>query len=191
MVSLMFEMPKQQMTVDEFLAWAETQPGRHELVHGRVLAMAPERVRHAEAKFSVQAALKTSIGRAGVPCHMLPDGMTVRVDRMTAYEPDALVYCGPRLPDEATEVPNPIIVVEVLSPSTGNYDRAGKLIGYFMLPSVQHYLILDPDRRVVVHHRRDGDAIATRILGSGILRLDPPGLAIALDDLLGAPLPAE
>ena len=181
----MSELPKPKMTVDEFLVWAESQPGRHELVGGRVYAMAPERVRHADAKFSAQTVLKASIAKVGRPCHMLPDGMTVRIDRSTAYEPDALVYCGRRLPGDAVEVPDPIIVVEVLSPSTGNYDKAGKLVGYFMLQSLQHYLIVDPDRRVIVHHRRDGEAIATRIVGTGVLRLDPPGLDVMVEEMLG------
>ncbi|HEX4767597.1 MAG TPA: Uma2 family endonuclease [Lichenihabitans sp.] len=141
------EMPNLRMTVDEFLAWAETQPGRHELVDGRVFAMAPERARHTRAKAAAHASLAGAIARASRPCEVMPNGMTVRIDRSTAYEPDGLVYCGSRLPDDAIEVSNPIIVVEVLSPSTGNYDKAGKLVGYFMVESLQHYLIVDPDRR--------------------------------------------
>ncbi len=181
----MLEMPNLRMTVDEFLVWAETQPGRHELVNGRVFAMAPERARHARAKAAAHASLASAIARRSLRCEAMPDGMTVRIDRSTAYEPDALVYCSPRLPGDAIEVPNPVIVVEVLSPSTGNYDKAGKLAGYFMLQSLHHYLIVDPDRRIIVHHRRDGENIATRIIGSGSLKLDPPGLDVAVEDLLG------
>ena len=50
-------------------------------------------------------------------------------------------------------------------------------MGYFSLPSLQHYLILDPERRVVIHHQRGrGDIIETRILSEGVVRLDPPGI---------------
>lgn len=174
-----------RMTVDDFLAWADSHPGRHELVDGQIHAMAPERVGHADTKFAVQTALKQAIGRAGVPCHMLPDGVTVRIDAGTAYEPDALVYCGARLSRDATVVPAPSIVVEVLSPSTGFYDRHDKLAGYFAVPSIHHYLIVNIDRRMVIHHQRDGDAIRTRLLPSGPLRLDPPGLNLTVEDLLG------
>ncbi len=173
------------MTVDEFLVWGEARPGRHELVDGRVYTMAPERVRHARAKAAAHGALAGAVNRRSLPCEAMPDGMTVRIDQATAYEPDALVYCGPRLRGDAMEVPDPIIIVEVLSPSTGNYDKAGKLVGYFTLPSIRHYLIVDPDRRVVIHHRRDGDAIATRIIASGILELDPPGLDVTVEAMLG------
>ena len=70
-----------------------------------------------------------------------------------------------------------MIVVEVVSPSTAAIDRGLKFEGYFSLPSVEHYLILDPERRVVIHHKRgQGDIIETRILSEGMVRLDPPGI---------------
>ena len=173
-----------KMTVDEYLAWAEGRPGRYELYAGSVYSMAPERAIHAEMKFAVQTALKEAIRKTGLPCHMLPDGMTVRVDRHTAHEPDALVYCGPKLPPDAVEVPNPVIVVDVLSPSTRHIDASAKLGGYASIQSIWHYLILDPEGRPTLHHRRTGpDTFATRIVKRGSLRLDPPGLEIDLDPL--------
>ena len=106
---------------------------------------------------------------------MFPDGMTVRITARSAFEPDALVVCpSPRL--DAIEIPNPVIVVEVLSPSTAADDHGPKLDGYFSLPSVEHYLILDPDRRVMIHHKRGlAGAIETRVLRDGLVVLDPPG----------------
>jgi Uma2 family endonuclease len=180
----MTAVPKHKMTVDEYLAWAERQDGRFELFGGVVYAMTPERAEHAEIKYAVQTALLAALKRAGVPCHMLPDGMTVRVDAQTAHEPDALVYCGPKIPADAIEVPNPMIVVEVLSPTTRHIDASAKLVGYFRIASVCHYLIVDLDQRIVIHHRRDaGDAITTRIMGQGSLRLDPPGIELAIADV--------
>jgi Uma2 family endonuclease len=176
------------MTVDEYLAWAEGQPGRYELYAGTVYAMAPERARHGEVKFAVQTALALAIRRAGIRCHMLPDGMTVRVDEHTAHEPDALVYCGEKIPDSAIEVPDPVIVVEVLSPSTRYIDASAKLAGYFSLPSVQHYLIVDPEKPLVVHHRRvEGNTLTTRILHGGAIPLDPPGIEVEIGDFYPAP----
>ena len=181
----MSEASHQTMTVDEFLLWAEGRPGRHELVGGHVHAIAPERAGHARAKIRAQRALEDAIARERLPCEAMGDGMTVRVDPSTAYEPDALVYCGERIAEAATEVPAPAIVVEVLPPSTGFYDRHGKLAGYFAVPSVRHHLIVDIDRRMVAHHARQGDEIRTRLVPSGPLRLDPPGLDLTVEDLLG------
>lgn len=184
MVGQMGSMFQHRLTVDEYLAWAESQPGRYELYAGSVYAMAPERAIHAEMKLAVQNALADGIRRAGLPCHLLPDGMTVRVDRYTAHEPDALVYCGPKLPRAAVEVPNPVIVVEVLSPSTRHIDAAAKLGGYSSIVSIEHYLIFDPDGRPTLHHQRTGaDTFVTRLIRGGTLRLDPPGLEIDVDPL--------
>ena len=175
----MQQLAKPKMTVDEFLAWAEENPGRYELSEGEVYAMSPERLGHAKTKFAIQSALLAAIRKAGVPCHMVPDGATVRVDERTAYEPDALVYCGPEKPDEAIEVPNPVVVVEVLSPGTRHIDNAAKLTGYFALTSVFHYLIVDIEKRLIIHHARDsGDVLATRIVRDGVIALEPPGIEI-------------
>ncbi len=174
------------MTVDEFLAWAEDQEGRHELFNGQVYAMAPERSGHALTKLAIHTALIDGIRRSGLPCTVYPDGMTVRVGKDAAHEPDALVRCGPKLPADAIEVPDPVIVVEVLSPSTRRIDAVRKLAGYFSLESVHHYLIVDPETLPVIHHQRQaGGTILTRLLSEGMLRFDPPGFEIAVGQLLG------
>jgi Uma2 family endonuclease len=173
---------KQKMTVDEFLAWAEENPGRYELVDGEILAMAPQRLGHADGKYAIQTALRAGIKKAGLPCHMVPDGATVRVSETTAYEPDALVYCGPKKLSSAIEVQDPVIVVEVLSPGTRHIDLAAKLEGYFAVPSVRHYLISAPEKHVVIHHARDdGELLRTRIVRGGSIALDPPGIVIEFE----------
>jgi Uma2 family endonuclease len=177
-----------RMTADEFLAWALEQPsGRYELAAGEVIAMAPERAGHALVKHDTAQALKEAVAAAGLHCQVFPDGMAVRIDEGTVYEPDASVRCGPALPGDALELPDPLIVVEVLSPSSRAQDSGAKLEAYFRLPSVRHYLIVDTATRAVIHHARGADgAIATRIHdghAGGELRLDPPGLALRPGDL--------
>ena len=84
------------------------------------------------------------------------------------------------------KVTDPVIVVEVKSPSTAHMDTTAKLIGYFKLPSVCHYLFVDPDARRVTHHRRSADGgVSADTKTSGIIRLDPPGLTIEANDLFG------
>jgi Uma2 family endonuclease len=180
----MTALAKPRMTVGDFLSWVEGKPGRYELFRGEVYAMSPETVGHASTKGAVYLALSNAIRQGRLPCHALPDGATIRIDDTTAYEPDALVYCGERLPASAIEIPNPVVIVEVLSPSTRGVDLSLKLIGYFRLPSVAHYLIVDPTRAEVIHHARgSGDTILTRIVTDGTIALDPPGLTLALADI--------
>ena len=170
-----------RMTVDEFLAWAAGRPGKYELIGGVVQQMSPERADHVRVKFSVCAELKAAIKKANLPCEALTDGMTVRAGKRRAFVPDALVHCQPKLDGRSVEVREPVIVVEVLSPSSLASDSGAKLSGYFGLPSVAHYLIVDVDERNLVHHRRaSGDAIETRILTDCVLKLDPPGIEISI-----------
>jgi Uma2 family endonuclease len=76
----------------------------------------------------------------------------------------------------------PVIVVEVLSPSTRRIDASAKLAGYFRVPSVAHYLIVDPAKPLVLHRAR-GSVILTHVVTQGTIELDPPGLAVALADI--------
>lgn len=175
---------KGRMTSDEFLLWAMQQPRKYELLNGEVVAMAPERVIHAVLKGEIFVLLRAAIRDAGLDCMALPDGVAVAVDDTTTYEPDALVRCGPILPDDATRVTDPLIIVEVLSPSTQAIDTGTKLIDYFRLPSLRHYLIVRTDRAIIHHERDAAGAIATRIIRDGTVALDPPG--IILRDVFGS-----
>jgi Uma2 family endonuclease len=173
-----------RMSVDEFFAWAEGRPGRHELYKGEIYTMSPETAGHAETKAAVYMALLASVRARDLPCHVFPDGMTVRIDETTAFEPDAVVYSGEKIPRSAVEVPKPLIVIEVLSPSTRQFDASIKLTGYFKLQSIAHYLIVDPTEPMIVHHSRgSGGDILTRVVTEGAIALDPPGLELAIADI--------
>jgi Uma2 family endonuclease len=182
------ENPRQhRMGWDEFRQWAEQQEGaRYERVNGEPVAMAPERAIHARIKARVWQALDRTLQERGGDWEALADGMTVEIDTDTDYEPDAVVNCGPPIPDDAVAATNPVIVVEVLSPGTKGVDTGAKLDGYFRFPSIVHYLIVLTARRGVIHHRRAHDGgIDTRILSSGKIELDPPGIAIDIDEIYG------
>lgn len=193
----MIALPKHKMTADEFLAWAEALPkeaGKFELWDGDVIVkhgpagqMNAERSQHWDVKGAAYRALHDAIKRAGLPCFAAIDGASVRLSSSKLVEPDVLVYCGEKVPRDVLEVPNPVIVVEVLSPSTQSMDLGVKLQGYFALPSLHHYLVIDPDRPLLIHHKRGtGDALETRIVSGPSLRLDPPGLDVDLADVLAS-----
>lgn len=181
--------PLLYMTRGEYRAWAERQPGRFERIHGLVVArsgvsaMAPERVNHNQRKFRVAQALDAAVRASGLPCNVFTDGMTVEVDD-SDYEPDAVLRCGPTLSGDRFDVPDPLVIVEVLSPSTSTNDRVWKLQEYFKLPSLRHYLIVWPDQPRILHHCRTGSGpVETRVVTSGQITLDPPGITIAVEDI--------
>ena len=171
-----------RMTVDEFIDWATAQPaGRYELAAGKVYAMSPERVGHNESKQLTWLALHEALRARGLSCRAYGEGLTVPIDAATSYEPDVLVRCGEPLDPEAVKVLDPVIVVEVVSRSSRGLDAGMKLAGYFRVPSIAHYLLIDTSRPVITHHARDvaGD-IRTSIHHDGLLRLDPPGIEVAV-----------
>jgi Uma2 family endonuclease len=142
------EPAHRRMTSDEFIAWAMEQPetGHYELVAGEVVAMAPERSAHALTKAQIWRRMAEAVEADRLPCQVFPDGMAVEVDEHTVYEPDAPVRCGAPLPADAIKLNDPVIIVEVLSPSMRARDSGAKLEDYFRLPSLRHYLIVKRPR---------------------------------------------
>ena len=174
-------VPK-RMTADEFIAWAMDQPEteHYELVGGVVVAMAPERAAHGRVKATIARRLGNSIEAARLSCETYVDSMAVRVNADTVCEPDVMVRCGERLASEAVEVTDPVIVIEVVSPSSTRRDTGSKLADYLSIPSVRHYLIVMIEQPAIIHHRRDeAGNIATTIVRDGTVRLDPPGIILS------------
>lgn len=179
---------KSRMTVPEFLDWARAQPrGRYELVRGEIVAMAPERARHNLVKFAVARALGDAVRKSGLPCTVFTDGMTVVIDKDTSREPDAAVQCGVKTDLDTTVLDAPLIVVEIASPSTERDDTGDKLVEYFSVPGIRHYLIVKPQKDVVIHHVRNAAGeISTRIVSDGEVSFDPPGFSIEVKPILAS-----
>lgn len=172
------------MTREEFLAWVEQQPsGRFERIDGIVVAMAPERASHNLRKGAARDALRRAVKDTGLTnWQIFGGGMTVSVGD-SDFEPDAVLRCGLRLPGAASRVPDPLVLVEVLSPDSGTRDRATKLRAYFRLPSVRHYLIVWPEEPRIVHHARTPNGeLTTEVLTSGPISLDPPGVTVTVEE---------
>ena len=176
-----------RLTVDQFLAWAVRQPeGKYELVDGVVVMQQSQKWGHSKVKAEVYLVLRDAVAAAGIAYYVAPDGPTVRISKHKAFVPDALVAPLPEPVWESLEVSDPVIVVEVLSPSTSRMDETTKLDGYFQVPSVRHYLIVDPDSRTITHHKRGrGGAVPKRIVRKGTLALKPPGIEIELAHVFG------
>lgn len=174
----------QRMTSDEFIEWSMSQPEgrRYELVAGEPVEMAAERAVHYRVKHRIVRAIEDAVEATGLPCEVWSDRMAVEIDEQTIYEPDASVRCGEPLADDAVKITDPLIVVEVVSPSSGGRDIGIKFEDYFRLPTLRHYLVVRIDKRSVTHHRRGGgELIQTRIVRSGELVLDPPGITVAVE----------
>ena len=124
------------MSREDYRRWCGAQPrGRCERVNGRIVAMGPERVAHVRMKVAVHRARERAVRDAGVACEAFADGVTVEAGD-SDFAPDALVNCAAPVSEDAIAAPNPVIVVEVLSPGTASVDTSRKLAGYFRAPSI-------------------------------------------------------
>ena len=94
-----------------------------------------------------------------------------------------MLNLGPPVPNDEYDAPNPVVIIEVTSPSTSRIDLTRKLRDYLSLPTVQHYLVVRARERVVLHHSRAGDAWDVREVTGRDIVLDPPGVTIAFDAL--------
>ncbi len=157
------------------------------------MAMAPERAEHGDVKRRVANALEAAIKSNGLKCQAFVDSLGVKIDDETVFEPDALVNCGERVPRASLIAPTPVIVVEVVSPSSERRDLALKFKQYFRHPSIQHYLLVTIEDRSVLHHRRGPDGtIVTAIMGaSSTLTFNPPGMEVPVAALFGEDYPGD
>jgi Uma2 family endonuclease len=180
---------ERRMTVGEFLAWSEEQgdEARFELVDGLPLRlMAPTTIRHARVQRSAAEALRQAIAAAGLQCDVFEFGPSVAVahDSDECRIPDVVVTCATAIDDTSYLVPEPLIVVEVASPSTRLADVNDKVEFYSRIASIRHYLVIEQDRRrMVAFERAPGGGLEPRIVRAGSIALDPPGIELALEDL--------
>lgn len=186
-------LPKQRMKVPEFLAWANEQlDNRYELVDGEVVAMAPDRIRHNLVKLEVAVALREAVKVAGLPCTVFTDGVGIVINDETTRLPDASVQCGVKPKPNLMILEAPLIVVEVVSQSSEGHDLGSKLIEYFTVPSIRHYLVVVPEKRAIVHYMRNEEGgLSTYIGRHGHIVLSPPGITVPVAALLGPPFDEE
>jgi Uma2 family endonuclease len=180
--------PDWPRTLDAFRAWHERQPEVWEFIDGTPRLMAPGSKAHTLIKSNVGRALGEGLRGAG--CSALVDGAIVEVQGSSLI-PHVMVTCTP-LDFSTARVDEPVIIVEIMSPSSETDDSGRKLSLYLTIPSLRHYVVIHQDRRQVVHHeRRDdlGGRFLTSIAPADPLRLDPPGVELSLNAVYdGLPL---
>lgn len=182
-------VPHVRMNVEEFLAWSERQPDedRYELVDGEVVSMTRDTVVHNRTKGAVYIALLNAVREAGLPCEVFIDGIGVAINEKSLRIPDLVVQCGAGLAPSAMLADVPVIAVEVVSPSRERDDVDTGFLDYFSVASIRHHLIVFSEKRVVIHHHRDGvGKIESTIVSEGEIVLDPPGLSVSVTTLLGS-----
>ena len=150
---------RQGLSAQEFLAWENEQPARHEYFRGEVFAMAGGSPRHNVLCSNVIAALHAALRDKG--CVVLTSDQRVGLAEGERYVyPDVSVVCGAIALEPGTRdvLTNPTALVEVLSGSTEQYDRGLKWEGYQRIASLDDYLLVSQSEPRVEHFRRSANA---------------------------------
>lgn len=165
----MQSQPYRPLDESEYLALEARSPVRHEYIAGEVFAMTGATVRHNIIALNIATALRTHL--RGTPCRTLMEGVKLYLKKERSYfYPDVMVTCEPRLLEldaETQVVDSPVLIVEVLSPSTEGIDRREKLRAYRTLPSLKEYVMVSQDVCKVELYRRRGD------IGWDIITFEP------------------
>jgi Uma2 family endonuclease len=146
-------------TFDDYLRVEEDSHIRHEFLEGRIWAMAGGSPEHARICANVIALLNVALAPRRCGVYTTDLRIRIRATGLATY-PDVSVICGqleldPGDPKRHTAL-NPSLLVEVLSPSTQDYDRGEKLAHYQQVASLEEVLLVHHDARKIVAWRRAG-----------------------------------
>lgn len=144
------DQPERRMTPQEYLAFEEQSDERHEYEDGHLYAMAGESMRHEDVVLNVVDALRCTAREKG--CRLDTKTIKLRISGSTYYYPDVFVTCPDR--GNTSILENPCFVLEVLSPSTSWRARSVKQDAYLELPSLEKYVVVNPNERHVVVYTR-------------------------------------
>jgi Uma2 family endonuclease len=169
---------RKPMTLAEFLEWEERQELRYEFDGFEPVAMAGGSLAHSAIQRNLAMALGNRL--RGKPCQFFGSDLKVQAAENSSRYPDGMVLCSD-LDQSLKIVRNPVVLFEVLSPSTAGKDRIVKAREYQATPSVQRYVMLEQDRIGATVHVRAADGWSVIVLkDDDTLAIPEIGLAIPL-----------
>lgn len=149
---------QEYITTDQYFTLEEGSDVKHEYYRGAIYAMTGGTARHNLIVANIIALLHGQL--RGTPCHVFPSDLRLKIESAGLYTyPDISVICGPILYAENRQdtVTNPIVLIEILSPSTENYDRGKKFEHYRTIETLQEYIVVAQDRIHIEHYIRQDD----------------------------------
>lgn len=166
------------MSLEEFLAWEREQPERYEYAGGVVTMMTGGSLDHSTIASNLWTALRGRL--RGSACRAFRGDAKVIANNSLRY-PDLSVTCTSVRGNEDI-VLEPVLVIEVVSPSTEREDRGRKKFDYFATPSIRQYAIIEQDERRIDLYTRAGTEWTNEVIeGDAVLKLPSIGAEVSLD----------
>jgi Uma2 family endonuclease len=140
-------------TREEYLALEDVATIKHEFYQGEIFAMSGGTFNHSLIKDNSFYALRSKL--KGKSCHPMGSDMRISSPSGLMTYPDVSVFCGrPELTDKQRTLLNPVVIIEVLSPTTRRYDQGEKFLLYRAITTFRDYLLIDSERIHVQHFHR-------------------------------------
>jgi len=143
-------------TEEEYLAFERASQEKHEYYKGEIFGMSGASYKHNVIQVNIITLLRSHL--KGKNCRPFGSDLRVHSPKKSLYTyPDVLVVCEePKFADDNFDtLLNPAIIIEILSPSTANYDRTTKLDLYLEIESLKEYILIDSTRTFFVHYIKD------------------------------------
>ena len=141
----------QQYTLDDYLSLQRGIEAKLEYINGEIYLMAGGSADHNRISRNVLKLFDAALG--GFSCEAFGSDMRVSTPSGLYTYPDASIVCGPKVSGASETISNTIVIVEVLSDSTRNYDRGEKFELYSSIPALRHYLLIEQAFCHVEHRR--------------------------------------
>jgi Uma2 family endonuclease len=180
-------LAKHVWTEAEYLAFERASDTKHEFYHGEIFAIVGASENHITIVANVVAHLHPQLRQR--PCKIYPSAMKVKVPTVSGYAyPDVVVVCGERIfaDDQRDILVNPTVIVEVLSPSTEQYDRGKKFQYYRTLASLHEYVLISQEQARIEHYVRQAGGqwtLSDHVGLEAVLELPSIGCRLALADV--------
>lgn len=137
---------KRKYSIDEYLEIENAATEKHEYYRGEIFAMSGTKHQHNLVIGNIYNTLKNKL--KGKPCKPLTSDSRIHIEKNTLFTyPDISVVCGDPvfLNNDELNLLNPVVIIEVLSPSTKTYDRGDKFNLYRDIPTLKEYILVDPE----------------------------------------------
>ena len=178
----MASLPQIRYTPEQYLARDRKADHRSEYVNGEILAMAGASREH--NLIVTNLVREGSFALRGKPCETYFNDMRVQVNQTRYAYPDLVIACGqPQFIDgQLDTLTNPIVILEVLSPTTESDDRSWKFAHYRRRETLTDYVMLSQCQRFAEHYtRQDEQWVLTEAAGlDAVLRLASVGCDLPL-----------
>ncbi len=178
------------VSVKEYILKEQETKTKHEFHNGKIYALAGGTLNHGLIGGNIYSSLRKKLEAKESTCLPFNSDVKLFIEKSNSYVyPDCMVICDEikTAPEDENSVMNPILIIEVLSKSTSDYDRGDKFFLYRKIPSFKEYILIDQKRHIVdVHFKNENSDLWQIIRYEGInqtIKIQSLSIELTMEEL--------